>query len=429
MDRKTASLLLRHTLNMRHTENQINLPETPLFGVFTTIYRNDKIHGCMGAFSNSEKAIETKELQQMLMRSLYNAVYKDERRKQFDKPLETDINAQIEWNFLCLPHTRLLVSKLPVNHGILIIKDGTILATFLPNIFPEDTPISKIKEELNNKAENPIKPVEYHIYKTIKVKYGIRSLLMSRAIMKQRVSEFVNKIFNEWKNLNGIPFMRTRGKMSQNPNEYVRNAGLLYILTQCKNNMNNEEKEMLDKQLLKYYQEYKKDPILWRQASIFLALSLPIELSQIIYRNLWKNLPNMESLEKAETVWALAHNVSGYADKIVIPKLSEIDPTDIYTWNWMVQTYSIQNIKTNTKMKLPSIENLNRETNELAVLFEGFSSLLRIFPTNIDILQGQYAIWIELERRIQDGFYAFTDNTCRIDITGHVISGLLYYLN
>lgn len=52
------------------------------------------------------------------------------------------------------------------------------MATFLPEVFPENTSLCKIKEALYEKAGSPEKPVEYFAYTTLHFRFGIRSLLM-----------------------------------------------------------------------------------------------------------------------------------------------------------------------------------------------------------------------------------------------------------
>ena len=62
------------------------------------------------------------------------------------------------------------------------------------------------------------------------------------------------------------------------------------------------------------------------------------------------------------------------------------------------------------------------ETNYLAVYFEAIMSLWGILGG--DMLEIILPVWIYLLRRWKDGLFYFKNMTARIDITGHIISGL-----
>lgn len=83
MDRRTASALVRHVLDMRYYEDTIfSLPQGLFFGVFTTIIRRNKIHGCMGVFHDENNQIEHDQLLRMVSQSLYNAQFTKMRERQ-----------------------------------------------------------------------------------------------------------------------------------------------------------------------------------------------------------------------------------------------------------------------------------------------------------------------------------------------------------
>ena len=62
------------------------------------------------------------------------------------------------------------------------------------------------------------------------------------------------------------------------------------------------------------------------------------------------------------------------------------------------------------------------ETNYLAVYFEAMMSLWGILSR--DMLANILPVWIFLLRRWKGGLFYFKNGNARIDITGHVISGL-----
>ena len=66
--------------------------------------------------------------------------------------------------------------------------------------------------------------------------------------------------------------------------------------------------------------------------------------------------------------------------------------------------------------------NNDMETNYLAVYFEAMMSLWGILGG--DMLEIILPVWILLLQRWKGGLFYFKNGTARIDITGHVISGL-----
>ena len=66
------------------------------------------------------------------------------------------------------------------------------------------------------------------------------------------------------------------------------------------------------------------------------------------------------------------------------------------------------------------------ETNYLAVYFEAMMSLCGILGGNM--LVNILPVWVYLLQRWKNGLFYFKNGTARIDITGHVISGLQVFL-
>ena len=68
------------------------------------------------------------------------------------------------------------------------------------------------------------------------------------------------------------------------------------------------------------------------------------------------------------------------------------------------------------------------ETNYLAVTFEAFTSLIPFITgeISIELYNNIFSLFYFLEqRRNKMGLYAFLNGTARVDITGHVLNGLL----
>lgn len=65
----------------------------------------------------------------------------------------------------------------------------------------------------------------------------------------------------------------------------------------------------------------------------------------------------------------------------------------------------------------------NLETNYLAVFFEALSSLYNLLEFKDDIKDMITKLFCKLMERFESGLFKFTDNSARLDITGHVLNG------
>ena len=144
-------------------------------------------------------------------------------------------------------------------------------------------------------------------------------------------------------------------------------------------------------------------------------------------QKLLSDLPNAErEFEKPEIIIGL--NKAGCKKEKEIPTLN---PTDsIFRMNWAIQ----QIISYKKKPSMEDIAILKRkiadillnkgstETNYLAVAFESLCFAYK--PTLLHML---FELFFELEQRknCNDTLYSFLDKTSRIDITGHVLNGLV----
>lgn len=69
-------------------------------------------------------------------------------------------------------------------------------------------------------------------------------------------------------------------------------------------------------------------------------------------------------------------------------------------------------------------QNQDLETNEIAVCFEGLSSLLYLTPHDTETFYSVLELLKQLNKRRKDDFlFYFLNETARIDITGHVLNG------
>lgn len=162
------SINISDRLNRLISNNKNKIPKNA-FGVFVTIKRSIKlpnypedIHGCMGYWTSDYSILPYKELILHLIESGNNAIYNDKRRQYF-LPIETDLDAIIEIDFMLKP-------IIPINEINGTLPDGSLFknskyglifkridsnisrATYLPFVFPDTISWNKIKNSLISKA-------------------------------------------------------------------------------------------------------------------------------------------------------------------------------------------------------------------------------------------------------------------------------------
>ena len=315
------------------------------------------------------------------------------------------------------------------------------------NILMMDKIISNIMN-IRNQTKNNISLIEYLT----------SSILNSITVIK-----------NLFQQLDYVPYIVQRdGTVEKDESSYVRNIATLYDLLRF-----NLEKDgvlyqlILDNlEILKPSVEdsisYKKEIFIGYSSLGFYLLCLlhlsdkekseNEELVKNIKRFLFKNLEKIKDtkFELPECLIALCYCFPTEEEKEILYKklyklIKESQQEEnlresIFQINWISKyIYTLkQTIGLPSDFRMDSVSYLKDKminfkkvfkklkTNEIAVCFEGLSSLQYLTPNDKETFLQIYDLLEELKKRRKHFLFYFLNDTARIDITGHVLNG--YYV-
>lgn len=443
------------------------------FGVFVTVKRSkyqrlkkwpEEIHGCIGDWDHKYKELSKHKLLNMIKSVSYKATNEDDRRKHF-KSIYLDSHAYYDISFMLKPVYSVNISDGIMNnnikynnseYGLIVVDDNGNRATYLPHVFPNKS-WDKIKQLLKKKA-GVDKSIKFYAYKTYEVSKEIYKIFNNEYIQLY-YSGFINFLNNNYRSF--IPYMiDSKNKIHIDKKQHVRNIATINDSIYFNKNLTKHvKKNIVDN--LKYYKTlFENDKDNMRQSSSFLLLALyklniyPNTI-KMICNYLYESIDHLEEKFELGEVLIALNNVCPIKhillkeqykmyNKLFNMKQTNID--DIFQYNWQakylyslyIQGYtkiskkSYIQLHSNELMKrifkiLPKM-NVHIETNYLSVTFEALFSLLPLIQNNRDkilILDNILNIFYMLQKRYKDGLFYFNNNTARLDITGHVINGLL----
>jgi len=438
-------------------------PQT--FGFFITIHRShplskwpEDIHGCIGYWENqrmSKEAIIGK-----IPGIAQSSFFSDNRATYHPVPLIEDPDSIIEISFMQLPLTPILGNRKTFDNEKygLIVDSNEGRATYLPNVFKTKN-WDEISASLLQKAQ--VKKGKFFQYETSIIEGKLRTIFHKEYLdwIKQEYLIFMEINYEDF-----VPFMVEFGKVSINKKENVRNCATLCELLDFPVSKKLEVKIRRD---IKYYANKSKNSNM-QQANAFLIIGMEKIAGKVtqtladICDDLYKKLDGVESslishgeINKGshykfakriymDPQFQLGETLIGlykvcprikelvHWQKWMEKRLEELDERidNIFEYNW--QAKFLFEIRKDIPAKEHAEELLRRligmkitddmETNYLAVYFEAMMSLWGILGR--DMLANILPVWIFLLRRWKGGLFYFKNNTARIDITGHVISGL-----
>lgn len=411
------------------------------FGFFITVHRSqpllkwpDDIHGCIGYWEYkkmSKAAIIAK-----IPGIAHSSFFTDSRVQYYPIPLLEDPHARIEISFMRLPLTPISANRKTFDNEKygLIVDSNQGRATYLPKVFHTKN-WEEISASLLQKAQ--VKTGKFFQYETSVVNGKLRTIF-DKEYLDWVAQEYL--IFMEVNYRDFVPYMVEGGKVMIDKTENVRNCATLCELLEFSVSKNLEVK--IHRDIKHYLGKWKNQNM--QQANAFLIIGLAKIGSPIlddICDELYKNLDGMEPrFQLGETLIGL-HKVCprlkeiAYWQKWMEKKLEKLDSNiqNIFEYNW--QAKYLFEIRKDIPAKKHVEELLRRliglkitddmETNYLAVYFEAMMSLWGILGG--DMLENILPVWVYLLQRWKNGLFYFkngTASTARIDITGHVISGL-----
>ena len=429
-------------------------PQT--FGFFITIHRSQPlskwphdIHGCIGYWE--DKRMSKAAIIAKIPGIAHSSFFTDSRAQYHAVPLLEDPDARIEISFMQLPLTPISGNRKTFDnekYGLIVDSDQG-RGTYLPKVFKTKN-WGEISASLLQKAQ--VKTGKFFQYETSVVEGKMRTIF-DKEYLDWVAQEYL--IFMEVNYENFVPYMVENGQILIDKTENVRNCATLCELLDFPVSKKLEAKIRRD---IKYYVAKFAKRIYTEQANAFLIMAMAkIEgkVSQTlvdICDDLYKNLDGMGAqFQLGETLIGL-HRVCpmikelAHWQKWMEKRLEGLNGRveNIFEYNW--QAKYLFEIRKDIPAKKHAEELLRRligmkitadmETNYLAVYFEAMMSLWGILGG--DMFANILPVWIFLLQRWKNGvfktqeiknsssFYLFyfKNGTARIDITGHVISGL-----
>ncbi len=432
------------------------------FGVFSTIRRAKKllsypkdIHGCIGYWEPSFTTLRNNVLYSNLLRVSYDSVWNDDRNTYFT-PIEKEPQTTMELDFMLNP-----IYKINKETGIIIelntqftnkefgiivqTKDKSHKATYLPNVF-DNISWKNMVESIKNKAmiassTTNADDIELFAYKIIQIKATYITLLTNELFGYFSLYKFSRILLDNMKPGTKYPFFyacKNHNTIQWNNDDDVRNISALGDLykysTLYPDIVSKSERNTIFEKIIRILQNIDNYS---SQSLSFLGQvlpSLPLINAEKIHKNsfckkLLHDLPNAEDeFEKPEIIIGL--NKCGCTTSVV--DLTYDSRDSIFKINWTIQAitsygnkipYELHTILQNKLKNI--VRNIKTvETNELAVAFE---CACFIYHSNKTIIYAIFELLFELEQRknCNNSLYMFLTGYSRVDITFHIINGLL----
>jgi len=423
------------------TKKMIRIP-SQTFGFFITIHRSHAlsewphdIHGCIGYWE--DKRMSKAAIIGKIPGIANSSFFTDTRTQYHPIPLLEDPDTRIEISFMQLPLTPISGKRKIFDNEKygLIVESDQGRGTYLPKVFKTKN-WGEISASLLQKAQ--VKTGKFFQYETSVVEGKLRTIF-EKEYLDWIAQEYL--IFMEINYGDFVPYMVEFGQVMTDKTENVRNCATLCELLDFPVSKNLGGKIRRD---IKYYAAKSKNRNM-EQANAFLIMALAkIEgkVSQTlvdICDDLYKNLDSMEpQFQLGETLIGLYHlcpkiKELAYWQKWMEKRLEGLSNImdNIFEYNW--QAKYLFEIRKDIPAKGHAEELQRRligmkittdmETNYLAVYFEAMMSLWGILGGE-EIFRIILPVWILLLQHWKSGLFYFKNGTSRIDITGHVISGL-----
>jgi AMMECR1 domain-containing protein len=462
--------LIKSALNLQFKrDSSYSIPDH-LFGVFSTVKRNNDIHGCIGYWEL--KGMSSQDIIDKAFSVTKSSFWEDTRRNNFNQEITKDPNALIEISFMKLP-----IYQVDEESGVfmknnrkntfnnkrygLIVENDNKRATFLPGVFLDETFLN-IKDKILNKANIITKSKSTFYAYECEIWESHLFVLLNQN--KSNILQFVKFIDYVYKTF--IPYEVSGSKIIINKNEDVRNLATIYdYLFFCKF-LNRKEniKTLIHKNDLNYYiMKYNEHKTNMTQSSSFMFLSFHLMREKRTFvehgvNHLYDILDSIDETDFELPQILICLTTIEPREKILINYMKsltlKVERSDnIFFLNWFSKLLCvmIQNLHLRipystcellfSKMSqiINTFSSTTTETNYLAVSYEGCCALFLItkmysidkkyVDLNQAIFNYVFYLFIELQKRKNKyGLYAFLNGICRIDITTHVLYGHYYLL-
>ena len=428
------------------------------FGVFSTVRRASKIktypvdiHGCIGYWDARFNTLNKIALYNDLLRVAHDSVWTDTRNHYFT-PIETDPETELEVDFMLNPIYSINKSGVIIElnelfmnkkFGIIIQSaDKTQKVTYLPNVFPNISWKNMIVS-LKRKAGITTNDYELFAYKIRQIKSKFINILTGDFFRYISVFNFSRLLVDNMKLNLKFPFIYSckNNILEWNPTEDVRNVSMLGCVFKYINLYpgiaTNVEIKHIKQKLFNVLQNI--DDRYNSHTLSFLGYIYPLfdKNKDTFCKKLLEDLPFSENdFEKPGIIIGLNKAGCGCNAKEYLLTYTLND--SIFKMNQIIQAIISFDKKPSNKLifilenKIDGIIiNIKKiETNYIAVALEALCFIYKI-QRKRPLLNKLFELFFELEQRKKcyDILYTFLDNTSRVDITGHIISGLVELYN
>lgn len=445
------------------------------FGAFVSVKRAHELkefpydtHGCIGYWSPDFQEVSSDFLINKIGYVARQSTNDDERRTYFPTDVKEDSNTEYVVYLMKLPLIRIdSTSGMMSNdrqfnnrdYGLIVLGASGRRATYLPDVYPEKS-WSSIKKLLEDKAANIGQ--EFYAYTCDIISSRIIDTIRKIVIphIKQEITSWITGNYK-----GEIPYQAElyNGKMniSYDKRQYVRNIASIYdYLRRLK--LGYKMKNLMREELINYKKIIEMDRSHLQELA-FLLLGLQVskklddgEYSRTVCKLMSGNIsnfePDFELCECGIAINEVCGNISS-SRKILarVASLLEYDNAkpiadieNIFRYNWnckfLLSLYRKHNeldgYATKMAAKLRNIllelysrnkKSLNDlETNYLVVFMEAVSSLYKIYPSDVLLLDVWTYIFCLVVKRYTNGLLFFQDGkTARIDMVGHMLNAML----
>lgn len=441
------------------------IPES-CFGVFVTARRTHefyrpygreiKTHGCQGYwnkdFSNLSKDEIVSKIQKVSIETTSN---KDRRKYRFKNPIQQDMGASYEINFMLNPivpvdtKTGKMESGEMFNntdYGLIFVGNDNKQATYLPRTWINKC-WGEIKTMLRNKATSQTQG-KFYAYETISYKEGIERIF-NQNYLNFLIKGFSEYIENNYENV--IPYDRSpSGENITRIDKGVRNLLSMNVALKTENLTNEETINKINNNVNYYCQMFDVDAESMRQASAFLSLTiknLNKGSTDKICSYLHDNLSKMEPrFELGEVMVALSEcypkmdvllSTERKMYRSIPATIRSID--DIFQFNWHSQyLYSLHKTHNelcgdHARMLLNrTIDVIGKfkdpEINYLVVSLETLAHLFPLMSYEKDkkrLYDYLLRMFCEVNKKHKEGLYCLKNNSARIDLTAHAVNSYI----
>ena len=417
------------------------------FGVFVTItlpralaaFPYD-IHGCMGYWERAFQPASQQELKRQCAVVAAKAAWVDDRGRAHAQPLQQDVDAKFEVSLMQAPlmEVNVRTGRLPNGrhfnaavYGLIVVADGGT-ATYLPGVFRSSIAWQTLTASLVQKAGTALtETTKFLAYTCLREASTIWEVVTGGFVPRLLQEISVSMDAHILKD-SRVPYGVTKlGRTTYRDSDEVRNYALV---NDCKKlTLSTAARAVLEKALRRKPQ----DPAAYPFYALATGITRPY--CALMYGKIRDMEPVFAQGEAGIALSELCYRdapLRAVQKQMQTRAAARMAPVvnDIFELNWqakfLVSLEKHQPHEEHVKLverayrnwfKLDTLAAL--ETNFLAVALECGGAL---FVTHADTRDCLFPLLCALQDRYKNGVFYFTDQTARLDITGHVIEALAY---